>query len=121
MAFEISTVDDIAVLHLSGEVSHYEISELEGAIAKLMNSAKVKVILNFEEVDHVNYKTISKLLERASRLRSLNGDLKFASLSDYNKKILRFTGADRIVEAYDSVYDAILSFNGNSDKHRTWH
>jgi anti-anti-sigma factor len=117
----MSTFDDVAVVHLSGEVSHAEILELEKILGKLANSSKVKVVLNFKNVEHVNYKTIHLLLERATRLRSLNGDLKFASLSHYTRNILRFTGADQIVEAYDSVYDAILSFNGAEEEHRIWH
>jgi len=119
--FEMSTFDDVAVVHLSGELSHFEMQELEKFLGKLMNSAKLKVVLNFQKVEHVNYKTIHRLLERVTRLRSLKGDLKFASLNNYNRNILRFTGADQIVEAYDSVYDAILSFNGGEEKHRTWH
>jgi len=119
--FEMSTFDDVAVVHLNGEVSHFEIAELENAIRKLSNTSKVKVVLNFQKVEHVNYKTISRLLERATWLRSLDGDLKFASLNAYTRNIFRFTGADQIVEAYDSVYDAILSFNGSEEKYRTQH
>ena len=119
--FEMTTFDDVAVVHLSGEVSHHEVLELERVLGKLMNTSKVKVVLNFEKVEHVNYKTIHRLLERATHLRSLNGDLKLASLNSYTRNIFRFTGADQMVESYESVYDAILSFNGAEDNHRTWH
>ncbi len=119
--YEITTVDDVAVLHLHGEVSHSEMAEIEGVINQLMNSQKYKVVLNFQNVDHVNYKTISRLLDRAVKLRNHRGDLKFASMTHYMKEIFRFTGADQSVTAYDSVYDAIMSFNGNTEKYRTWH
>ncbi len=119
--FEMSTFDDVAVVHLSGEVSQQEILELGRMLGKLMTTSKLKVVLNFKEVEHVDYKSISKLLERVMRLRSLNGDLKFASLSAYTRDIFRFTGVAQVVEAYDSVYDAIMSFNGAPERHRTWH
>lgn len=119
--FEMTTFDDVAVVHLSGEVSHFEMQELEAVLRKLTHSKKVKVVLNFQKVEHVNYKTISRLLERASRLRSLSGDLKCASLNSYTRNIFRFTGLDQAVEAYDSVYDAVMSFNGPQERHRTWH
>ena len=79
------------------------------------------MVLNFKKVDHVNYKTITRLLEGVEKLRSVDGDLKCASMNIYMQKIFRFTGADQIMESYDSVYDAIMSFNGSQDKHRTWH
>lgn len=119
--FEITTVDDVAVLHLAGELSHTEMSEIEGLLGKLVNSKKTKIVLNFKNVDHVNYKTIQILLDRALGLRNLSGDLKCASLNRYTHNIFRFTGADQVVESYDSVYDAIMSFNGGSERHRTWH
>jgi anti-anti-sigma factor len=119
--FEMTTFDDVAVVHLSGEVSHFEMKELETVLRKLTNSRKVKVVLNFQKVEHVNYKTISRLLERATRLRSMSGDLKCAELNNYTRNIFRFTGLDQVVEAYDSVYDAVMSFNGPQERHRTWH
>ncbi len=119
--FELTAVDDVAVLHLNGELSHPEIAEVERMIRALMTSRKVKVVLNFQKVEHVNYRTLSRLLDRATQLRSLSGDLKCASMSHYTRNIFRFTGADQIMEAYDSVYDAVMSFNGIKEKHRTWH
>jgi anti-anti-sigma factor len=119
--FELTTVDDVAVVHLNGELSHQEMAEIERMLSKLMSSRKVKVVLNFQKVEHVNYRTISGLLERATKLRSLSGDLKCASMNSYTKNIFRFTGADQIMEAYESVYDAVMSFNGIQEKHRTWH
>lgn len=119
--YEISTVDDVTVLHLTGEVSHSEMHQIEGMLGELIISNKHKVVLNFQKVDHVNYKTIFRLLDRVTKLRSLAGDLKCASMNSYTQKIFRFTGADQIVESYDSVYDAVMSFNGVQEKHRTWH
>lgn len=119
--FELTTVDDVAVVHLNGELSHLEMKEIEGVLHKLIGSQKVKVVLNFQQVDHVNYKTIARLLDRACRLRELSGDLKCASMNSYTRKIFRFTGADQMMESYDSVYDAVMSFNGDRENHRTWH
>jgi anti-anti-sigma factor len=119
--FELTAVDDVAIVHLTGELSHHEMLEIEGVLRKLMDSSKVKVVLNFENVEHVNYKTITRLLDRAWKLRALSGDLKCASMSNYTRDIFRFTGADQVVEAYESVYDAVMSFNGVQEKYRTWH
>jgi anti-anti-sigma factor len=119
--FEMSTFDDVSVLHLSGEVSHSEMSQITGILGELLSSAKTKIVLNFQKVEHINYKSIQSLLNEAFKLRRLEGDLKCASLNHYNKKIFRFTGADEIVESYDSVYDAVMSFHGGPERHRIWH
>ncbi len=119
--YELTTVDDVAVLHLNGELSHHEMGLVENMIGKLTHSQKLKVVLNFQKVEHVNYKTLSRLLERVNRLRSMNGDIKCASLNHYMLNIFRFTGADQVLEAYESVYDAVMSFHGQPEKYRTWH
>jgi anti-anti-sigma factor len=119
--FEMTTFDDVSVLHLSGEVSYPEMSQIAEMLGELLDSAKTKIVLNFQKVEHVNYKSIQSLLEEAFKLRRLEGDLKCASLSRYNKNIFRFTGADQLVESYDSVYDAVMSFHGGEEQHRTWH
>ncbi|MDX1386497.1 MAG: STAS domain-containing protein [bacterium] len=119
--FELSTVEDVAVLHLTGELNYQEVREIEGMLGKLMQSAKTKVVLNFQKVDHVNYKTLNTLLDGALKMRSLQGDLKCASLNYYTQNIFRFSGVDQMVESYDSVSEAVLSFHGGEEKHRTWH
>src|SRR5262245_12996639 len=106
--FELTTFDDVAVVHLDGDISHQEITELEQMIGKLATSRKVKVVLNFQRVEHINYQTVTRLLERALRLRALSGDLKCASMNPYTHNIFRFSGAGQIMESYDSVYDAVM-------------
>ncbi len=119
--FEISTLNDITVVDLSGELSHLEMEQIEGVLGNLMGHKKTKVILNFQRVDHVNYKTLQRLLDKAEELRALDGDLKCASMNHYTQNIFRFTGADQSMEAYESVGEAVLSFDGAGEKHRTWH
>lgn len=119
--FELSAVDDVAVLHLTGELNYREVQEIEGILGELMKSAKTKVVLNFQKVDHVNYKTLQSLLEKTLKMRSLEGDLKCASLNYYTQNIFKFSGVDQVMESYDSVSEAVLSFHGGEEKHRTWH
>jgi anti-anti-sigma factor len=119
--FELSNFDDVSVVHLSGEVSHLEMSQITEILGELLSSAKIKVVLNFQKVEHVNYKSLQALLDEAIKLRRLEGDLKCASLNHYTKNIFRFTGADQVMESYDSVYDAVMSFHGGPERHRIWH
>lgn len=119
--YELTTMDDVSVLHLRGELSYLEMTEIEGVLRGLMDSRQVKVVLNFKGVEHINYKTLSFLLDRAYRFRRLSGDLKCASMTPYTRNIFRFTGAYQQVEAYETVYDAVMSFHGAKEDYRTWH
>lgn len=118
--YSLERIDDITVLQLFGEVNFPEMNLLVGVLNQLMESSQHKIVLNFEEVEHVNYKTLQTLLERALKFRALQGDLKCASLNHYTHNIFRFTGTDQVMEAYETVPEAILSFQGGST-HRTWH
>ncbi|MCP5467939.1 MAG: STAS domain-containing protein [Deltaproteobacteria bacterium] len=118
---EVQTIDDIAILNLSGEVSHQEMQQLEDTLMRLSALRRTKVVLNFRQVSHLHYASIERLLKKVKYLRTMSGDIKLASLNDYTKNIFQFAGAYPLVEAYDSVYDAIMSFQGEQEQHRTWH
>lgn len=118
--YPMEHIDDITILQLFGEVNLPEMNLLAGVLSKLMTTSQNKIVLNFEEVEHINYKALQTLLEGTLKLRSLQGDLKCASLNQYTHNIFRFTGTDQVMEAYESVSEAVLSFQGVSS-HRTWH
>ncbi len=118
---EIQTIDDIAVLNLSGEVAYQEMQDLEEILNRLSQTQRTKVVLNFRKVSHLHYGTIERLLAKVKYLRTISGDIKLASLNDYTKNIFQFAGAYSLVETYDSVYDAVMSFQGEQEQYRTWH
>lgn len=116
--FEFSRVHDISVLHLYGELSLLEMEMLGKTIHSLKKHRYYKILLDLSGVDHVHYQVMHALARQAMALKEKRGGLKLAHVSDEMQKILKFTGADQVLEDYATLSEAILSFlrrqNGDS-------
>lgn len=107
---EISRVHDISVLHLYGEISLLEMEMLGRTIRSLKKHHYCKILLDLSGVDHVHYKVMSSLARQAVTLKGKRGDLKLAHANNETQKVLKFTGADQVLEDYATLSEAILSF-----------
>ena len=68
-------------------------------------------VLNFQKVNHVDYRTLVDLVITDMGLQNESGRLKLAALNPYVKSIFRIAGTLDCCEWYDSVAEAILSFD----------
>ncbi|MBL7685077.1 MAG: STAS domain-containing protein [Deltaproteobacteria bacterium] len=109
---------DVAVIDLKGDVGPQEVEKVGKTLFSLLRKRRSKVVLNFQQVDHVHYPSIRPLIEVVSKLKRLRADLKFAGMSSYTQSIFEFVGAQEFVESFESVPKAVLSFRSDW---RTWH
>ncbi|MFO1518098.1 MAG: STAS domain-containing protein [bacterium] len=114
----LQTYEDVAVLDLKGEIGPQEVERVARALFSLLRKRHNKMVINFQNVDHVHYPSIRPLVETISKLKRFQGDLKFAGMNDYTQSIFRFVGANDFVENFDTVPQAVLSFRSDW---RTWH
>lgn len=103
-------VEDISIIGPAGELDPFEGKLLLEKIANLVRHEWSKIILDLREVSHIHFQFLSDLLAASSLL---SGEIKLANLNSYTKEILRLAGADRYFETYDSVAEAILSFQNH--------
>lgn len=103
-------IADISVFDLSGDLDTFEGNQLMRSLARLIRRQWVKIVLDFGEVEHINYRILSDLATMAVASHTLKGEIKFANVNDYHRNILRVAGVDTYFRTYDSLADAILSF-----------
>lgn len=112
---------DISILNPAGELDPHEGRMILQQIANLMKFERSKIVLDLGEVDHIHFRFLSEL-ETAVLASSLReGGIKLANLNPYTMEILKVTGADRYLETYDSVAEAILSFHNPLTKSCVMH
>ncbi len=114
-------IQDISVIDLAGDIDFREMIRIKETIGSLIEKDRLKVVINLRAVDHINYLSIGVLLERLKLLRNLNGDLKLAGMSPFLRDIFRVVGMDRFFEDYNSLEDAIESFDDDWDGDGTSH
>ena len=103
-------VGDISVFGLTGDLDTFEGKQLFRSLGRLIGREWVKIVLDFERVEHVNYQVLAELVSMGVASHSQNGQIKLANMTSYHRNLLRVAGVDDFFETYDSLADAILSF-----------
>ncbi len=98
-------------LALEGEIGIREYDEIADQLFRFSSRGVRRVIIDFSDVSHVDYRVVRPLMLRASGLRHLGGDIKLCGMSPYIHAIFRSAGANDAFDFYAEPVDAIASFD----------
>ena len=102
---------DIIEVIVEGNVLQENVSYFKNRILDLINDGKIKIILNMANTDYISSLCLAVLIDAKSRLANLNGDLKIAIVNRLVRNLMEITNLVRKIEIYDTIEDAIVSFN----------
>lgn len=106
--FELRHCNDILVMEVSGELGLRNIRQFDAVLNLALREDVGRMVLDFSELAHIDYKLVPHLLERVIEIQCQGGELKLAGMSHYVSNILKAMGFDE--ELYPSVEDAVISF-----------
>lgn len=110
MYLSYEKVKDILVITLQGELDHHSAEEVRVKIDDRIDRDDIKkLILNFNGVTFMDSSGIGVVVGRLKKMQSKKGEL---CISDVNKtvnKVFELSGLYKIIKAYDSVAQAIVS------------
>jgi anti-anti-sigma factor len=119
---QLTQIHDVAVIRLSGELTIDYLNSLERLLSWLAHSQQTKILLDMSQVDYLHYKIVYSMVENALVFRLSNGDLKFLKLSGEARDVVRFVGAHQVIEDFDSLSEALLSFEmPHEEQRRVYH
>jgi anti-anti-sigma factor len=107
---EIEQIHDVAIITPQGDLERYQESLLSRVLGSLLNSDTRKVVLNLSQVEYVHYELLRRLTEAVMVFRGINGDLRFAEANSHVKKIFQAVAFDTCGGIFDSLGEALLSF-----------
>lgn len=105
---EIHKYHDVNVVDVVGELSRYNVDDLERVLDSFSRCSQCNVVLGFEKLKHLDYKLVRRIADRIIEFQCDGGDLKLAGASSYIRNILKAMGLEE--ELYASIGDALLSF-----------
>jgi len=97
----------VIVAHTPDELGSDQTEGLENYLAGLERN---HVVLDLDNTEMINSRGLTSLLDGQDRLREEDGELKIATTNATNRKILEITRLDQQLEVFDSVIDAVKSF-----------
>lgn len=110
--FEINEImkNDVLILEVLGELDALVAPQLKEVFGKHMDKDRIKFVVNFKNLIHINSLAMGILRGKLQAVRELGGDIKIACLNEHIRTIFETIGLDEIFEIYKSEEEAIKSF-----------
>jgi anti-sigma B factor antagonist len=104
------TFGNVLVAHTPDELTEETITPFKEALEQAMQSGHVSVVAQMDRSDLYDSVGLTTLLDLQDLLRTAGGNLKISGLEDPGRKIFEVTRLDQRFDIFDSVIDAVSSF-----------
>ncbi len=107
MALTSETFGAVIVVHSPEDLSADQASSFESALRQVEPAC---VVLDMDDTELLDSVGLTAILDARDGLLERQGDLKIATANATNRKILEITRLDEQLELYESVIDAVKSY-----------
>jgi anti-anti-sigma factor len=107
MTLTSETFGSVIVVHSPEDLSA---DQAPGFEAQLGHAEPALVVLDMDDTEMIDGAGLTALLDARDALRERQGDLKIATANATNRKILEITRLDEQLELFESVIDAVKSY-----------
>jgi anti-sigma B factor antagonist len=97
----------VIVVHTPEELGTDQCNEFKSYVAGLEQKS---LVLDLDGTEVLDSQGLAALLEVQEELRQEGGDVRIAATNSANRKIFEITRLDQQLEVFDSVIDAVKSF-----------
>ena len=105
-------INDVLVLHLSGELMGGNDAEtFRNIVDKAIEDESVNLVADLADVTWMNSSGLGMLISALTTLRSSGGDLRLANLSERLRRPIKVTKLDSVFQDFDSVEKAVESYS----------
>lgn len=102
---------DVLVLKLEGELMGGDETKMfQDRIYDAIRETKTHVVVDMSRLKWMNSSGLGTLMAGLTTLRSSDGDLKLACLSERVKRPIEITKLDQVLQIYDNLETAVKSF-----------
>lgn len=106
--------NDVLVLSIKGKLAEQpETNKLHDKIAVFLEDQVKNIVIDLQHVHRIASVGIGAILKCLSTVRSAGGDLRITGLSENVQTLFSVTKIIGIIKIYDSVAEAVKSFEEN--------
>ncbi len=104
--------DGVVVLEPRGKImGGPDATLLHDKLYEFIHQGRTKVVIDLSRIEWMNSTGLGILIQGYTTLRNSDGQLKLAKVTDKIQSLLTITKLVSVFDAYDTVEDAIASFN----------
>lgn len=102
----------VTILDLSGKLGLGESNrQLHESIKRLISEGKTQIIINLENVTHIDSSGLGELVSSYTTLKANDGVLKLTNVNDRVNDLMTITKLYTVFEIFDAELDAVYSFD----------
>jgi anti-sigma B factor antagonist len=105
-----SSKDGVIVIRLSGAIYFGEESTALRILVKDLLGKSRQIVLDLGDVTHIDSGGLGTLVSLYGSARKVGGEIKLAHIGNHTRELLQITRLVTLFEIFDTVEDAIASF-----------
>lgn len=109
MKIELSEIQGLKVIILSGEIDMYSSPALREEMMRLIHKKVTPLLVDLKGVTYIDSSGIATFVEGLKHMMSYGGRLKLIGLLEGVREIFSFSKLEKIFEIYQSIEDATHS------------
>lgn len=105
--------DTVSIIYLKGYLDAHTASEFETALQSLVDEERVRIVVNLRELNYISSAGLGVFMGFIENLRSKNGDIKLAELSDKVFRVFDLLGFPVLYEIFDTEAEALQKYQAS--------
>jgi anti-anti-sigma factor len=107
MDVNILEKQDAFIVSVRGRLNSVTAPELEKTTSKYADSDKLKIILDFNELEYISSAGLRTVLVTAKKMKAKQGELLVSGLKDTVKDVFELSGFCSIIKIFNTVETAL--------------
>ena len=110
LSIETDNTQNISVMKVKGRVDSDTAPEFDGALTKLLDDHRNKIVLNLQNVEFLSSAGLRAMVKALKDAQESGGDLHLASVSQPIEVILRTVGMMQMFKMFSTSEEAAAGF-----------
>lgn len=103
------TPDEIAVVHLKGEIDLHTCSLLRDTLRELIEQGHYQIVINLAEVPYLDSAALGVLVDAVRRVREHEGGISLVSTTPFVRRAFEITRLVKIFQLYEDNEAALAA------------
>lgn len=108
--FTESQEENVVVVEIPKYLSADISEDFKDFLYDLVDREKIRIVIDLSHAEYVDSSGLGAIVSRLAYCRSLKGDIRLASPSEFMTSLLKITHLDQVLKVFSDVKDAVSSF-----------
>jgi anti-anti-sigma factor len=111
MQVSLQQLNLVDILKISGRLDSQWVEDLETSIDSLINKKRVKLVLDFSDLEYISSAGLRVLVSALKQTRAMKGNVVLANIPVQIQDTLAIVGFNSLFSQYNSILEAVDSYS----------